>query len=94
MPIETLRSEISRIDTRIIDLIAERQALAGRLAQVKMNEGLPIHDRQQTREVLERAFNYAVEKDINPVFVQKIVSLLIEMSEEKQRECSGDGNLP
>ena len=36
-------------------------------------------------------FNAAVEKSINPVYVQKIFEILIEMSEERQRECSGEG---
>jgi chorismate mutase len=61
---------------------------------VKTNEGLSIHDEKRTREVLENAFNEAVEKNINPVYVQKIFETLIEMSEERQRECSGEGNLP
>lgn len=94
MPLDALRSEINRIDEQIIDLIAERQHLAARMAQVKMNEGLPVHDVKRTYEVLDRAFNYAVEKNINPVSVKHIFALLIEMSEEKQRECQGDGNLP
>lgn len=94
MPIEALREEINRIDLEIIDLIAERQKRAGKIAQAKMTEGLPIHDRKRTHDVLEAAFNYAVEKNINPVYVQKIFELLIEMSEERQRECSGEGNLP
>lgn len=94
MPIEALRAEINRIDERIIDLIAERQHLAARMAQVKMAEGLPVHDDKRTHEVLERTYNYAVEKGINPLSVRKIFGLLIEMSEEKQRECQGDGNLP
>lgn len=94
MPIEALRAEINRIDERIIDLIAERQHLAARMAQVKMTEGLPVHDDKRTHEVLERTYNYAVEKGINPLSVRKIFGLLIEMSEEKQRECQGDGNLP
>jgi len=64
------------------------------MAQVKMNDGLPIHDEKRTHEVLDLAFNYAVEKNINPVFVRKIFGILIDMSEEKQRECQGDGNLP
>lgn len=94
MPIEALRGEINEIDEQIIDLIAKRQHLAARMAQVKMNDGLPIHDEKRTHEVLDLAFNYAVEKNINPVFVRKIFAILIEMSEEKQRECQGDGNLP
>lgn len=94
MPIVALREEINRIDLKIIDLIAERQKLAGKIAQAKMNEGLPIHDRKRTHDVLEAAFNYAVEKNINPVYIQKVFEILIEMSEERQRECSGEGNLP
>ena len=94
MPIAALREQIDRIDLEIIDLIAERQKLAGRIALVKTNEGLPIHDPKRTREVLDAAFNSAVEKAINPVFVRKVFELLIEMSEERQRECSGEGNLP
>jgi chorismate mutase len=94
MPIEGLRAEISRIDDEIIDLIARRQKLAAKIAQVKMNEGLPIHDEKRTHVVLENTFNTAVEKNINPVMVNKIFEILIEMSEERQRECSGEGNLP
>jgi chorismate mutase len=94
MPIDALRAEINRIDEQIIDLIAQRQHLAARMAHVKMAEGLPVHDDRRTHEVLERTYNYAVEKGINPLSVRKIFGILIEMSEEKQRECQGDGNLP
>jgi chorismate mutase len=94
MPIESLRAEISRIDEEIIELIARRQRLAGRIAHVKMNEGLPIHDKERTKEVLDSAFESSVEKNINPVYVQQVFQILIKMSEERQRECSGDGNLP
>jgi chorismate mutase len=90
MPIEALRAQINRIDLQIIDLIAERR----KIAQVKMNEGIPIHDAKRTQEVTEYAFNAAVERNINPVYIKKIFGILIEMSEERQHECSGEGNLP
>jgi chorismate mutase len=44
--------------------------------------------------VLTRAFDRAVEAKVNPVSVQQIFHTLVEMSEERQRECQGDGNLP
>jgi len=55
---------------------------------------MPVHDEHRTTEVLEAVFNQAVEAMIDPVAVQKIFEQLIAMSEERQRECSGDGNLP
>ncbi len=94
MPIDALRAEINGIDEHIIDLIAKRQQIAARMAQAKMAEGLPVRDEKRTREVLEHTYNYAVEKGIDPLSVQKIFGLLIAMSEEKQKECQGDGNLP
>jgi len=35
-----------------------------------------------------------VEAKVDPVSVQKIFGILVEMSEERQQECMGDGNLP
>jgi chorismate mutase len=43
---------------------------------------------------MEAIFNRAVEAKIDPVAVQNVFSILIAMSEERQKECQGDGNLP
>jgi chorismate mutase len=94
MPIDALRKEIDRIDEQIIDLIAQRQRIAGRIAQAKLLEGVPIHDEERSSLVQEQAFNLAVEKNINPLQVQAVFRILVDMSEERQRECTGDGNLP
>ncbi|HVP93844.1 MAG TPA: chorismate mutase [Methanoregulaceae archaeon] len=94
MSIESLREEINRIDREIIRLIAKRQALAEKIVRIKIGEGLSVHDEARVQEVLKLSFNYAVEHKINPVYIQKIMGILVEMSEERQRECSGEGNLP
>lgn len=94
MRIEDVRKEIDGVDTEIIRQIARRQELAGKIARLKFAHGLPIHDRKRTKAVLDDIFNRAVEAKIDPVSVQKIFEILIAMSEERQRECQGDGNLP
>jgi len=94
MSLDTVRAEISRVDTEIIRLIAQRQKLAGEIARIKTAKGLPVHDQERTVQVLESVFEQAVEARIDPVAVQKIFEMLISMSEDRQRECSGDGNLP
>jgi chorismate mutase len=94
MSLDTIREEISRVDSGIIRLIQERQQLAENVARIKIAKGLPIHDKHRTKEVLESVFEQAVECRIDPVAVQKIFELLIAMSEDRQREYSGDGNLP
>lgn len=94
MTIERIRQKISDIDKRIIALIAKRQDFAVELAHIKQREGMPIRDEKRRASVLDKAFNYAVEQQIDPVNVQRIFEILLEMSEERQRECSGEGNLP
>lgn len=94
MSLETVRAEITKTDTEIIRLIAHRQALALKIAQIKIHTGLPVHDAHRASEVLNSVFDQAVEAKINPVAVQKIFEQLIAMSEERQREYSGDVNLP
>ena len=94
MSLDTVRAEISRVDTEIIRLIAQRQKLAVKIAQIKIAKGIPIHDQERTTKVLESVFGQAVEARIDPVAAQKIFEMLIAMSEDRQRECSGNGNLP
>jgi chorismate mutase len=94
MSLDAVRAEISKVDTRIIRLIAERQKLAEKIARIKISEGMAIHDQDRTEKVLESAFEQAVESRIDPVAVQNIFKMLIAMSEDRQRGCSGEGNLP
>lgn len=94
MSLDAVRNNIREIDEKIIDLVAERQRLAAEVARIKQEKSLPIHDPAQRKAVLDRVFTYAVESRIDPVAVRRIFETLIDMSEERQRECSGDGNLP
>jgi chorismate mutase len=94
MSLETVRAEITKTDKEIIRLIAQRQELAGKIARIKIHAGVPIHDEHRASQVLNTVFDLAVEARIDPVAVQKIFEQLIAMSEERQRECSGEGNLP
>ncbi len=94
MSLDKVRADITKVDREIIRLISRRQEYAGKIARIKIRSGMPIHDDQRTAEVLESAFEQAVECKIDPVAVQKIFEILISMSEERQRECSGEGNLP
>ncbi|MDD1660860.1 MAG: chorismate mutase [Methanomicrobiales archaeon] len=94
MSLASVREKIDEIDGKIIRLIAERQRLAADMAHLKFREGIPIRDPGQRERVLERAFDRAVEAMVDPVSVQKVFDLLVQMSEDRQQECMGDGNLP
>ncbi|MBN1194065.1 MAG: chorismate mutase [Methanomicrobiaceae archaeon] len=94
MSLEELRNTVALVDREIIALIARRQESAREIGVIKHREGLPIHDPGQREAVLERVLDTAVEQGIDPVAVQRIFTILIGMSEETQREYTGEGNLP
>lgn len=94
MDITALREEITSIDDQIIRLIGTRQQTAARIARVKYSQGAQVRDEGRRGEVLDRAFHRAVEEKIDPQSVRQIFEILIEMSEERQHEFMGEGNLP
>ncbi|MEN6610168.1 MAG: chorismate mutase [Methanoregulaceae archaeon] len=94
MTLAAMRDEMGAIDKEIIRLISRRQQIAGKIARLKQKAGIPVHDEAQAGEVLKRAFDRAAEEKIDPVSVRNIFSILVTMSEERQRECLGNGNLP
>jgi chorismate mutase len=92
--LEELRNEIDRIDAEIIDLIGRRQDCAGRIAHLKYVEHLPVRDEARRQTVIDRAFERAVERGVDATAVQQVFELLVGMSEARQHDCQGEGNLP
>lgn len=91
MTLEKVREDMSRIDTEIIHLIAERQALAEQVASIKRQTGMPIQDAERTAEVLRSVSEQAAGYHVDPVPVRIIFETLIAMSEDRQRMLHGKG---
>jgi len=85
MTIEEVRAEITRIDEEIVHLIAQRQGLAGKIAAIKQEVGIPIHDNQRKTDVLAFVMKLAKANHIDPVPVKSIFETLIGMNEKAQR---------
>ncbi len=51
---EQLRQSIDNLDDRLLELLKERQSLAGRLGELKRREGLPVYDPKREAEILRR----------------------------------------
>ena len=84
--IEQLRTQISQIDAKIIELIAKRQKTAKRIGDYKKKNNMQVVD--NTREALLREFHdtVCVEHNLSPTMVAKIFEILIEESRKVQRD--------
>jgi chorismate mutase len=85
MTIEEVRAEITRIDEEIIHLIAQRQGLAGKIAAIKQEREIPVHDNQRKNDVLDYVMKLAKANHVDPVPVKGIFETLIAMNEKAQR---------
>jgi chorismate mutase len=90
MSLDKVRAEITEVDTGIIRLIARRQELAGQIAKIKIGSRIPVRDEKRAAKVLDFASETAAEYNLDPVAVRKIFEILIAMSEDLQKERSGE----
>ncbi|MHC1569930.1 chorismate mutase [ANME-2 cluster archaeon] len=94
MELADIREKIEQIDKDILTLIAERTNLAETVLELKRAEEKSIEDKEQEQIVLNRAIDYATELNLDTGSIKQIFLILIEMNIERQRELSGEGNLP
>ncbi len=97
MSLDELRDKLSSIDTRIVDLIAERQQVVAEIGRTKRDSGTGTRDYAREKEVLDRGRDRAEELGIDPDLAEAVLRQLIRSSLESQErdrvvaEGKGDG---
>jgi chorismate mutase/prephenate dehydrogenase len=96
MNLDELRSNLSSVDSRLIELIAERQRLAGEIGRNKQSTGRATRDFEREKDVLEMAMQKAESLSIDPNIVEELMRTLIRSSltsQERDRVVAeGKGN--
>ena len=97
MNLEELRSQLSAVDRKLVELIAERQQIVGEIGKSKQGTGTGTRDYAREKDVLDMGRAQAVEAGVNPDLVENLLQLLIRTSLESQErdrviaEGKGDG---
>lgn len=97
MSLEDLRNQLSSIDRKIIELIAERQSVVGEIGSAKQNTGRATRDYEREKDVLDMARAHAGALGVDPNLAEEILTTLIRASlthQERSRvaaEAAGDG---
>jgi chorismate mutase / prephenate dehydrogenase len=95
MDLAALREQLTKLDRRLLALVAERQRLSGQVAQAKRASGQPTRDFQREREVLTSARLAAENLGISPALADNLLRLLIRGSlatqEQAQVAAQGQG---
>jgi chorismate mutase / prephenate dehydrogenase len=88
MSLADLRRSLNEVDRRLLTLVAERQALSRRIAEVKRQTGYPTRDYQREREVIVNARAGAAELGVPPALAEALMRLLIRSSLATQEQAS------
>jgi len=79
-----LRNRLDDIDSNIVDLIAERQAVVETIGEHKLKTGLPLRHYEREREVIDRGVARAENLGLSGSVARDIMETLIHHSLSKQ----------
>ena len=86
--LDELRAHLDDIDTRLIELIAERQRTSSEIARVKRATGYPTRDYGREREVILGARARAEAHGVSPRIAEDLMRMLIRSSLTTQERSS------
>jgi chorismate mutase-like protein len=90
--ITSLRSEIDAINTELLALVARRLDVSVEIGALKQAAGLPLYSEDRERDLLDRFRNAAAELDIDPDYVEELMSVVLVHSRAAQRRTNRSAN--
>ena len=79
MSVGEWRAEIDRVDDELVALLRKRARLVAALAELKSGAGLPLHDPDREREVIERACR-ACAPPLDEMAINRIFTCVLQES--------------
>lgn len=83
--LESLRDRIDEIDEDLVDLFAKRLEIVDEITDLKRKTGSKARDLKREQEVIEKARRAAVEKDLDPSFVEDLMRLTMAHSAAEEK---------
>ncbi len=82
--LDVLRRKLDKIDSEIVDLIAQRQVYVTEIGKAKKSINKPTRDYQREKQVMEGVLSRATQKKLDTHIIQQIFELIIEISLSQQ----------
>lgn len=72
------REDIDRIDSQIVELLGRRFDICTKVAEYKRQNGVSVMQSNRVQEVKDSCKKLAIQNSIDPNFIEKLYSLIIE----------------
>lgn len=86
MDIKEYRNEIDSIDSQLIELFSKRMETAGKIAQYKRENNIPVLDRQRERELIDRVASLS-PKELESYTI-RLYQQILELSKSYQNSTA------
>ena len=87
MSLDELRQHLNEVDRKLLELVAQRQAIVSDIGKVKLDTGTGTRDFKREREVLLRARENAARVGVAPSLGEALLQLLIRGSLTTQEQA-------
>lgn len=88
--LEKVRGKLDDLDTRLVDLIAERLALIPHVAECKKENGIARYQPEREKALIEDRRQRAQKKGINPDVMEDIMKRLITEAHRIEEDIIGE----
>ncbi len=84
--IEQLRVDIDDVNAELLDLLERRLDLSVQVGEIKQKAGLPLYSEEREQDLLKRFRAQAVERGIDPDYVEELMAVVLVHSRAAQRK--------
>ena len=85
MDIDSLRSRLDKLDTKILRLLKRRFKTVEKLSLLKRKEGVPIKDTQREERIHKSIARRSESFHLNSGFTKKLFTLILDESKNIQK---------
>jgi chorismate mutase len=89
--LQDARARIDEINERVVELLAERQAVVDKLCEVKADTGHTVRDPERETELLAHVRSVAEEEGLPPDLAETLFEAILKHSVQRQRRKRADG---
>ncbi len=89
--LQDARARIDEINERVVELLAERQAVVDELCDVKADTGQTIQDPEREAELLAHVRSVAEEEGLPPDLAETLFEAILKHSVQRQRRKRAGG---
>ncbi|MFC1838065.1 bifunctional chorismate mutase/prephenate dehydrogenase [Thermodesulfobacteriota bacterium] len=91
--LEASRKRIDRIDSKLIDLLAERHSEVNKVLEYKKAKGLPVRHPAREEDMISRRRSHGISRELDPDYLEELFRTILRQSRVDQTESKSENGV-